>query len=467
MTLPIPPAKLLSSKQHVVPGQLRVTEYYFQVPLDYANPTGQQITLFARAATKHETPIFPRTEPPAQRPWMVFFQGGPGHGNPEPQHVPLTNAAVAKGYQILYLDHRGVGLSTPVSARMLTSLPGGVDGQVAYLRLMRQDNTVRDAEAVRKLLTQGFPDHQQTWSIFGQSYGGFINLSYLSMHPEGLREVFFTGGLAPVGKSPDQLYEATFGHITRRNVQYYKKFPEDVDNVRQIAAYIESQGGYVPLPGGGKLTVPRFLTIGISFGVHGGFDTVHDVVVKAKSNLDQFGFLDRNVLTAIEGYSAFDEAIIYAILHEAIYCDGPGVASNWSAQRVGEQLDNFFWLRPDAKAFSTHTQPLFFSGEMIFPLHFETYPELAQLADAAQRLAETSDWAPLYDKAVLAENKVPCYAVSYVDDIFVDYKFAEDTARLVNGTKVFATNVIYHNGVRARSEEVLKQIFALREDTVD
>ncbi|TQS31371.1 hypothetical protein Golomagni_08351, partial [Golovinomyces magnicellulatus] len=216
-----------------------------------------------------------------------------------------------------------------------------------------------------------------------------------------------------------------------------------------------------------KLTVPRFLTIGISFGVHGGFDAVHNVVLKAKANLDQFGFLDRNVLTAIEGYSAFDEAIIYAILHEAIYCDGPGVASNWAAQRVGERLDNFFWLRPEVKTFSDHSGPLYFSAEMIFPSHFETHPELVTLAEAAQKLAKTSDWSPIYDKAVLAENKVPCYAVSYVDDIFVDYRFAEDTARLVKGTKVFATNVIYHNGVRARSDEVLKQIFALREDTVD
>lgn len=42
----------------------------------------------------------------------------------------------------------------------------------------------------------------------GQSFGGFCAITYLSFHPEGLKEVFMTGGLAPLISYPDPVYEA-------------------------------------------------------------------------------------------------------------------------------------------------------------------------------------------------------------------------------------------------------------------
>ncbi|PTB46870.1 uncharacterized protein TrAFT101_003691 [Trichoderma asperellum] len=473
----IPAAKLLRSKSHIVPGQLLVTEHFFQVPLDYSNPAAGSITLFGRSATKHETPVFPPDEPPSPKPWIVYLEGGPGFGNREPQDHPLTRTALSRGYQVLYLDHRGVGFSTPVSTAMLARLPGGngpnaVDVQANYLKLMRQDNTVRDCESVRKLLTDGLPEHKARWSIFGQSYGGFVSISYLSLHPEGLREVFLTGGLAPVGKTPDQVYEATFRKTIERNALYYKKFPEDAETVRQIATYIEQEGGSqgVPLPGGGFLTVPRLLTIGIAFGGHGGFDQVHSILLHLKSSLDQFGFLTRASLTPLESFTSFDTNIIYAILHEAIYCNGPGSASNWSAYRVGQSLAQFSWLcktNDSITSSASPDQPILFSGEMIFPFHFETYPELIPLRAVADRLASTSDWPALYDVDQLRKNKVPVYAASYIHDMYVDYGFAKDTANLIPGVKTFETNLMHHNAVRAKAEEVMQNLFGLRDDVLD
>ncbi|KAI9166972.1 Proline iminopeptidase aneH [Paramyrothecium foliicola] len=462
----IPPAKLLSSKSYVVPGQLLVTELFFQVPLDYADPTAGSITLFARRATKHEVPVFPQDDPPPPKPYLVYLEGGPGFGNREPQDHTVTRPAVARGYQVLLLDHRGVGLSTPVSADMLRLVSGDVDGQANYLKLMRQDNTVRDCEAVRKCLTEGWPESKSKWSIFGQSYGGFVSLSYLSMHPEGLREVFLTGGLAPVGRSADEVYQATWRRVKQRNEAYYAKFPEDVDAVHQIAAYIESQpGAAVPLPAGGKLTVPRLLTIGISFGAHGGFDSVHATILHLKTSLDQFGFLTRAALAPVETFTPFDTNIIYAILHEAIYCDGPGSASSWAALRVGQSLDAFSWLSSTTTGSSQ--LPLYFSGEMVFPFHFDTYPELISLKEVAEKLAQFDGWPALYDKEQLRNNEVPVYAASYVEDMYVDYDFARDTARLVKGTKVFETNVMYHSALRAKGEEVIRNLFSLRDDVID
>ncbi|KAM5351646.1 hypothetical protein ACJ41O_004369 [Fusarium nematophilum] len=474
--LEIPPAKLVSSTSHAIPGQLNVTELFFKVPLDYTDPNGNSITLFARRVTKNEVPIFPPDEDDeessakdstgaAPKPYLVYLEGGPGFGNREPQDHPLTRPALARGYQVLLLDHRGVGLSTPVSAEMLKLVPGGVEGRVRYLSLMRQDNTVRDCEAVRKCLTASWPASKQPWSIFGQSYGGFVSLSYLSMHPEGLREVFLTGGLAPVGKTVDQVYDATFRRVAQRNEQYYAKFPEDVDTVRRIASYIEGQGR-VGLPSGGAMTVARFLTLGIAFGGHGGFDSVHSALLTLKASLDQFGFFTRVSLTLLESWTPFDTNIIYAILHEAIYCDGPGSASSWSAYRVGKALEPFAWLNSDFSVAST-TGPLYFSGEMVFPDHVDTYIGLQELKEEANQLASYKDWPALYDQERLRKNRVPVYAASYVEDMYVDYDFARDTAKLVQGTKTFETNVMYHSALRAKSEEVLQHLFNLRDDVLD
>jgi hypothetical protein len=51
--------------------------------------------------------------------------------------------------------------------------------------------------------------------------------------------------------------------------------------------------------------------------------------------------------------------------------------------------------------------------------------------------------------------------------MYVDYEFAKDTAKLVKGTKTFETNVMYHSALRARSEEVLQNLFNLRDDVLD
>ena len=37
---------------------------------------------------------------------------------------------------------------------------------------------------------------------------------------------------------------------------------------------------------------------------------------------------------AFEGQMAWDSNPLYALLHESIYCQGGGTASNWAAHRV-------------------------------------------------------------------------------------------------------------------------------------
>ncbi|KAF3762426.1 hypothetical protein M406DRAFT_72433 [Cryphonectria parasitica EP155] len=468
--LAIPAARLIRSAKHVVPGPFLVTEYLFSVPKDYRNPQDGEIQLFARSATKHEASVSALEQPVSQRPWMVYLQGGPGFGNPEPQDFPLTRFVLSKGYQILFLDYRGVGLSTPVTA---DTIPPKASDQFEYLKHFRQDNNVRDLEAVRSYLTAGVADPvKKKWSIFGQSFGGFVCLSYLSKFPEGLSDVWITGGLAPISRAPREVYQATFKKVYERNMVYYTKFPEDIATVRRIVAYLHAKKGGVQLPGGGRLTARRLLTIGDMFGFHGGLDNVHSMLLRMGMDLDQYGFFTRPTLDQFESYLPFDTSPIYAILHEAIYCYKNGVASNWAAQQVGQELQDFRWLSADNHGFddptfASDTTPLCFTGEMIFPFMFDDYPELNRMKETAEMLARYDQWDDLYDEEQLKRNTVPVYAASYIEDMYVDFDLARETASKVNGIKTFETNIMYHNAIRARSDEVLSQLFKLREDIID
>ncbi|KAI1416043.1 alpha/beta-hydrolase [Hypoxylon sp. FL1857] len=461
-------ARLVSvSKPYLVPGKLLVKEYWFEVPLDHDDPKSRPIKLFARSAIRYERPVVESSEV-VQKPFLVYLQGGPGGGTPAPQDSPLSSFMLDRGYELLLLDQRGTGLSTTVSANTL-ELIGGPQEQADYLKFFRADMLVKDSEAVRLCLTKDYPPEKKKWSTFGQSFGGMMTLTYLSFAPEGLRECFITGGLAALDKGPDEVYAATYRRVIERNEAYYKKFPEDIATVKFIAEKIRELGGEkgVPLPGGGFLTVQRLMTVGLNFGTHGGLDRVHNYIIRMKGDLDQFGMFTRYTLNELEHDNMWDTCPIYTVLHEPIWCYIPGIAARWAAERVGKALDQYQWLRTDwAGPASLGDKPLFFSGEMIYPFHFETCSELIKLKEAANILAEYDQWPPLYDIPQLAKNEVPVYAASY-NDMYVDPDMARVTASRIKGIKVFETNVLYHNALRPRPEDVIPQLLKLRDDTID
>jgi len=294
-------------------GKILVKELWFEVPLDHSKPEGKTIKLFAKSAVRYERPIVEPKEP-NQRPYLLYLQGGPGGGCPAPQDSPLSTYMLDRGYELLLLDQRGTGLSCTVSANTL-ELVGGPQEQADYLKLFRADTLIKDSEAVRLCLTKDYPEEKKKWSTFGQSFGGMVTLTYLSFAPEGLRECFITGGLVPLDKGPDEVYQVTYQRVIERNRAYYNKFPQDVENVKAIAEEIRRQGGEkgIPLPTGGFLTVSRLLTLGIDFGMHGGLDRVHNLIVKMKGDLDQFGMFTRATINALEFEKGWDAAPIYSV----------------------------------------------------------------------------------------------------------------------------------------------------------
>ncbi|CAK7201091.1 hypothetical protein SEUCBS139899_003793 [Sporothrix eucalyptigena] len=537
------PATLVSCKLHRLPSQLMVAELYFDVPLNYDDPHGEKIRLFARAAFRHERPIvptFPYGEPNSfnvvynplglgeaiggrerqftkeaaqelrelrdlfSKPWLAYLEGGPGAGNREPHDYAFTRSMLNRGYQLLFLDYRGTGMSTAVCAATLKRR-GDAEAQAKYLRLFRADNIVRDLEAVRRCLLDDPPTssnsasvpNKKKWSILGQSFGGFVSLTYLSFYSEGLREVFMTGGMAPVGKSPEEVYTATYRKAVERNKAYFGKYPEDADSLQIISTYLYSQPNHkLTLPGGGFLTFKRVLTFGYMFGFHGGLDATHALLLRMRHDLDRVGILTRPTLVAVEQFFPLDVMPLYAVLHEPIYCHTYGVSSRWAAQRVGagttddtedgsddgkekkrHEFPEFSWLADDVVApkqpqiLAPELQPIgksiFMSCEMIYPFMFDTYPELIEMKEAAEIVASYNDWEKLYDETQLAANRVPVFAASYIDDLYVDYGLAKETARKIGSIKVYETNGLYHNAIRARTDEVLTQLFRLRDDTID
>jgi hypothetical protein len=261
------------------------------------------------------------------------------------------------------------------------------------------------------------------------------------------------------------VYKATFNKVIERNKEYYSKYPEDVDAIHRLAIFIKVKGG-IPLPSGGLLTVRGLLTLGINFGYHGGLDTVHNIILHATNDLRQFDFITRPTLSLIESSISMDDTPLYAVLHEAIYCEGN--ASNWAAERVGRGLKEYQWLSGSPQSASTVREtPLYFSGEMIYPFLFESFPELQKLKGVAEILAKYTEWPELYDEWQLAKNEVPLYAVTYVDDMYVDFGLAQETAKLVKNCKQYITNAMYHDALRSRTDEMLKGLFALRDDSIN
>jgi hypothetical protein len=154
-------------------------------------------------------------------------------------------------------------------------------------------------------------------------------------------------------------------------------------------------------------------------------------------------------------------------MHESFMVNGPGIASNWAADRVGKSLEAFKWLHQDWEGPETSKEtPLYFSGGMLYPFLFDTCSELMKLKETAQILAEFDQWPCLYDEEQLAKNEVPVYAACF-EDMYVDPEIARQTASKIRGIKVFETNVLYHSALTLKSADVFRELLRLRDDVID
>jgi pimeloyl-ACP methyl ester carboxylesterase len=415
---------------HRMPG-LVVTEHEFSVPLDHHEPAGESISLFAREV------VAPRKRD-QDLPWLLFLQGGPGMRAPRPTDRSGWLGSALLDHRVLLLDQRGTGRSTPQTRQTLARLASPA-AQARHLRHFRADSIVHDAELVRRELIG-----DQQWTVLGQSFGGFAALTYLSFAPVALREVVITGGLPPLDRGPDDVYRATSARVASRWRRWIERYPEDSARYDAIADRLA--GGDVRLPSGDPFTVTRLQQLGIVLGASDGFERMHYLLESAWAGDE----LADELLVSVEQATTFADKPLYALLHEAIYCLGDGMPSQWSAQRVRDKLPE---LAPDAR-------PLQPTGEMVYPWMFETDHLLGPLSEAAQLLADHDGWPALYDLDRLAANTVPVAAAIYHDDMYVECAYSLETAQLLGRCQWWVTNEYGHDGLRSDAH-VLERLIAM------
>ena len=282
----------------------------------------------------------------------------------------------------------------------------------------------------------------------GQSYGGFCAVHYLSAAPEGLREALITGGLPSLTRPVADVYRATYATLRAKNGQYYARYPQDAALAQQIAERLATEE--VRLPNGDLLSVRRFQQLGMSFGMSDGYEKVHYLLEEAFVDGARGQEFSYAFLRGVDQSFAFDTNPIYALLHEAEYCQGH--ASQWAAESVRAELPEFNW-RPGSS--------LLFTGEMVYPWMFDEYQGLRPLKEAAERLAAEAEWPSLYDVAALSRNQVACAAALYYDDMYVPRQYSEETAAAIGGLRVWVTNEFEHNGLRAEGEALLDRLLAM------
>jgi hypothetical protein len=258
-------------------------------------------------------------------------------------------------------------------------------------------------------------------------------MTYLSFAPEGLKEAFITGGLSPIGRPVDDVYSATYVRLIEKNRAYFERYPDDRPRLQDTLRRLDDED--VRLPSGERMTSRRFLQMGNKLGDSAGFELMHHVL--------ELPFGSRAFLADAEDVNRFGRNPIYATLHESSYADG--VSTRWSAER----------LMPDEVA-----QERYFTAEHVFRWMWEDYGQLRSHRAAAEILAE-HPWPKLYDAEQLAHNEIPVSATIYVDDLYVERRFAEETASQIRGLRPWITNEYQHNGLRADGERVLGRLIDL------
>ena len=259
--------------------------------------------------------------------------------------------------------------------------------------------------------------------MLGQSFGGFCTVAYLSQAPDGLREAFVTGGLPGLDTTADDVYRRTYQMVAAKNREHYERYPQDVERARRVARALAEAPAR--LPGGMRLTVAGFQSLGLILGASTGSHTLHYLLEDpfAGGELsDAFRYRVESMLT-LAGAPHVRAAARGGVQ--------PGRRPpGGRRERIRAEFPEF-----DAARALDSDAPLMFTGEMIYPWMFENDPVLVPLAEAAEALARREGWAPLYDEARLRANAVPAAAAIYFNDMYVPTEFSLRTASTIAGLR--------------------------------
>lgn len=388
---------------------LTVEEHTLTVPLVWGDAADTRtIEIFARVVTR---------DGGERLPYLVFLQGGPGHEAPRPFHSSTSPAWLDEAlahYRLVMLDQRGTGLSTPVGD---ADLERGSAAVAEYLTHLRADSIVRDCEAMREHLGA------ETWSVLGQSFGGFTTLAYLSTDADSIADVYITGGLSTVNRHPDEVYALCYDKMRSASERYYRRFPEHRDVMRRLVD--QAAAGEIVLPDGEVVSPSRLRSVGSALGTNDGWQTVWSLLER-----DPASNAFRHDLMHSMPYGGRNP--LYFAFHESSYASGQ--ATRWSAERTEPQD-----FRDDVTLFT---------GEHIRREWTETVPAFQPWRDVTLALADF-EWPRIYNEVAIATSGATGAAAVYVNDVYVPMEFSLETARLLPGVELWVTSEHEHNGVRS------------------
>ncbi|TDC25214.1 alpha/beta fold hydrolase [Streptomyces sp. 8K308] len=413
---------------------LWIREHRVTAPLDWAAPDERVVEVFAREAVDPER----RAE---DLPLLLYLQGGPGGRSPRPLDRSGWLGEALDHYRVVLLDQRGTGRSSPIDGTVMAALGSGEAG-AELLAHHRADSIVADAEHLRRTIYGG-----RRWATLGQSYGGFLTLTYLSRAPEALTACYVTGGLPGLPPDAAEVYRRTYPRVAGKNREFYRRYPGDADIAAAVADLLAERD--VRLPDGDRLTVHRFQSLGLDLGMKPGMERLHWLLEDAFAAP---GRLSDTFLEQVMTRTSSAANPLFWTLQESIYGHGANSPTGWAAQRE----------RADHPEFAPDARPLFFTGEMAYPWMTTEIRALRPFHAACEALAARTDWPPLYDLDRLAANEVPLAAAVYHDDMYVDAGLSLATAARVGNTQVLITNEHEHDGLA--SGRVLSRLRELIRD---
>lgn len=382
-------------------------------------------------------------------PYLVYLQGGPGGAGPR-LTSPTSDGWVAEAvrhFRVILPDQRGTGCSSRVDGATIAR-EGDAAAQARFLKRFLADSIVRDLEYLRLKELGGV-----RWVTLGQSYGGFLTLTYLSLFPEGVAASFTCGGIPHVPASAAEVYAHTFPRMAAKTGQYYARYPKDAMRVAAVADRVAAGG--VTLPDGSPLTVERLQLLGSDFGMKPSFERMHWLFDHAFEEGDGsvptkdpagLALSDGFLMSVLERTSTAANPL-YWTLQEFIYADGMTKPIGWAAEHE----------KASRAAFGTSERPLLFTGEACFPWMFAQMPELKPFEAAVSLLMEDDQFDRIYDQVRLAANEVPLQAAVYFDDMYVDSGLQLDTLSRVGASHAWVTNKFEHDGLHG--DAVFKHLF--------
>ncbi|MFD5213306.1 alpha/beta fold hydrolase [Microbacterium sp. NPDC058345] len=417
--------------EYFVGTEIVARDVWTTVPLDWNDPDGETIDVYARefvAAERRNDDL----------PLLLHLQGGPGGKGIRPLGRGDWVAAALSRFRLIVPDQRGTGRSTPLSGAQFAALPA--EEAARRLSLHRADSIVRDFEALRAVHYGG----RQWWTI-GQSYGGFLTLHYLSTAPQALVASVVAGGLASLDPDAEEVYRRTFPRVAEKNRLFRDRTPHLAARIDRVADLLQAED--VRLPDGDRLTVHRLQALGLDFGMGPGFDRVHWLFDEAFADRAETRLSD-TFLASVGAATGFAGNPLFITLQESIYGAGP---TGWAAQRERDRHPEF----------AESARPLLFTGEMVFPWMFEEIRSLRGFRAGVELLAAREWPIDLYDTTRLAAGDVPVEAVVYFDDMYVDAGLSMETAKRVGGLHAWVTNEHEHDGIT--QEGVAERLFVALE----